>query len=70
MFYGWHLLVSRIGLSHRLRASTSLFDEDLNKAIQKSRHVPFLRAYIAIIRFVANFFVKHWVVVDWIFEAS
>jgi hypothetical protein len=40
-----------------LTRSTSFdvaFDEDLNKAIHKSRHVPSLRAYIAIVRFVPN----------------
>jgi hypothetical protein len=39
---GWHLLVSGIGrLSRGVRASTSLFDEGLNKAKSKiaPRHV-------------------------------
>lgn len=40
-----------------LTRSTSFdvaFDEDLNKAIHKSRPFPSLRAYIAIVRFVPN----------------
>jgi hypothetical protein len=38
----------------------SLFDEDLNKAIHKPTpcSIP-LRAYIAIVRFVPKYFVKH-----------